>query len=335
MYHERFSGTHYEIGFRWGALLAKHGKFLLDNLGFPITQERLDFAAACAPIYEKHFPEILEEIRGLAEGQGCEPEMLQAFLFSMYAMPPQPHCSCFAVSNGQQILFGRNSDFLTALEKYTMNVTYRFSSGSCAFTGNTTAFLQMEDGVNEYGLALGLTSLYPPAKKPGLNAGMLLRYCLEKCTSTREVIARIQTLPISSAQTFTVADASGDIAVLESYSEAVEVIRPTEAAPYVCATNSFQAFSLRHLNRPELNNWYAELRYRTLSEALPCIYAAMTLDDAAGLLAGRHGFLCQYDRRTGKDTVWSVIYDLKNKRIFRAEGNPSQCIFKEDKRFSI
>ncbi len=27
--------------------------------------------------------------------------------------------------------------------------------------------------------------------------------------------------------------------------------------------------------------------------------------------------MCQYDRNLGVDTVWSVIYDVKNIRIFR------------------
>ena len=36
-----------------------------------------------------------------------------------------------------------------------------------------------------------------------------------------------------------------------------------------------------------------------------------------------------------KDTVWSVIYDLKNKKIYRVEGNPSRKKFIEDKRFKL
>lgn len=59
----------------------------------------------------------------------------------------------------------------------------------------------------------------------------------------------------------------------------------------------------------------------------------MDLDEAKDLLAGKNGFLCQYDRKTGKDTVWSVIYALKERRIYRAEGNPARRGFKEDRRF--
>lgn len=335
MYHGRFHGTHYDIGYRWGALLAKHGKFLLDNIGFPITQDRLDFSVNCLPVYQTCFPEILAEIKGLADGQGCDERKLQAFLFSMYAMPPQPHCSCFAVSNGKQILFGRNSDFLTALEKSNMNVIYHFDGDSYSFTGNTTAFLQMEDGVNEHGLAIGLTSVYPPAIRPGMNAGMLLRYFLEKCKNVQEVIEQIQRLPIASAQTFTVADTSGEITVLECYCDGLEIIWPSLDRPFVCATNIFHAPAMQQLNMPDLDNWDAEPRYQTMTNALSSIAGSISFENAADLLSGKLGFLCQYNRTTGKDTVWSVIYDLKNRRIFRAEANPARRDFKEDLRFHM
>lgn len=36
MYHARFSGSHYEIGFRWGSQLAKHANYILNNIPFPI-----------------------------------------------------------------------------------------------------------------------------------------------------------------------------------------------------------------------------------------------------------------------------------------------------------
>ncbi len=335
MYHGRFNGTHYEIGFNWGALSAQHGNFILNNIGFPITQERLAFSELCVPVYQKYFPEILDEIQGIADGQNCDVKMLQAFLFGMYAMPPSCNCSCFAVVNDKQILFGRNSDFFTGLEKSNMNVIYCFSSPSYSFTGNTTAFVQMEDGINEHGLAIGLTSIQPVSIKPGMNAGLLLRYFLEKCKSTQEVVERIHTLPISSAQTFTVADRFGAVAVIECCSEQTEIIQPSEHNPYVCATNVFHSALMLKYNVSDIDNWRAEPRYQTLVETLKQKVKYMDHDSAAELLSGTNGFICQYDRKTGKDTVWSVIYDLTNKKIYRTEGNPSRHRFKEDTRFHI
>lgn len=335
MYHTEFIGTHYEIGYGVGTSLKQRGVHILDNVPYPITQERVKYASACLPVYQEFFPEILEEINGLVEGQRCELEKLMTVLLSMYAIPPACSCSCFAVSDGEHILLGRNSDFLTELEELNMNVSYRFSDSSYNFTGNTTAFVEIEDGVNEHGLAVGLTSVYPVKIKPGFNAGMLLRYFLEKCKSTEEVVYNIKHFPIGSAQTITVADVEGNIAVIECSAEKTTVIRPSIERPFVCATNVFSSREMLPLQNLSIDNWQAETRYETLVKALTKNGGRMDVRRAQSLLSGETGFICQYDRETGKDTVWSVIYDLKQKAIYRAEGNPGRNRFLKDENFMI
>ena len=56
---------------------------------------------------------------------------------------------------------------------------------------------------------------------------------------------------------------------------------------------------------------------------------------AEKLLSGGCGLLCQYDRSTGRDTVWSVIYDLGQRRVYRSEGNPARAGYRQDTRFSF
>lgn len=333
MYHSHFKGNHFEIGFRWGALLAERGNFILNHVPFPLTEERRSFAAQCLPYYQTYFPAILEEIRGIAAGQHCTASSLQTVLFSMYAMPPACCCSCFAVSNSKTILLGRNSDFVPDLEKWNQNVIYRFSSGSYAFTGNTTAFLEMEDGVNEKGLAIGLTVVYPRIhiKKPGLNAGMLLRLMLETCSSTKEAVHLLQAVPIGSSQTFTLADGNGKLAVVECNADKIAVLPSSTSRAYACATNVFHSNAF--LSSSYINTWQSEERYQTMDSALKTNAIHMDIAGAIELLSGKKGFLCQYDRATGTDTVWSVLYDLKNKCIYRAEGNPSRKKFRTDMRF--
>lgn len=102
----------------------------------------------------------MEEIQGLADGQQCDVRILQAALFSMYSMPPSCNCSCFAFTTEHEILLGQNSDFLTEIERLNQNVVYKLTDGVYSFTGNTTAFVEIEDGVNEHGLSVGLTSVY-------------------------------------------------------------------------------------------------------------------------------------------------------------------------------
>lgn len=332
MYHVTYRGTHREAGLRWGRRLASHGNLILQNVPFPITQARLQFAQQCVPIYRQFFPAVLQEIDGLAEGQGCAPQALQAVLFSMYAMPPACRCFCFAVSNGAQAFLARNSDFLLALRHLNMNVIYRLDGGGFHFTGNTTAFIEIEDGVNEHGFAAGLTAVAPSHIRPGLNAGMLLRLMLETCRTVDEALTLLHSVPVASAQTLTLADAGGAIALVECSCRRVEVLRPAPHQPFVCAANAFHTPAMRAERLEGVDDWAAAPRYRTMLRALGAKAAGMDISGAMALLAGKEGFLCQYDRHSGHGTVWAVLYDLKRRAVWRAEGSPAQRRFVQDAR---
>ena len=143
-------------------------------------------------------------------------------------------------------MLGRNSDFLTAMEKLNPNVIYRSDADSYSFMGNTTAFIEMKDGVNAHGLAVGSASVYPCDRIAGFNAGLLL----------------------SSAQTFTLADADGHIAVIECNGRRTEIIHLiNEEIPFVCATNLFHHPDMLIYNNPKIDDWFAERRYQTMLNA--------------------------------------------------------------------
>ena len=125
MYHGRFSKSHYEAGYNWGSLLYKNGKNIDQSPAFRLTGERRMFAENCLPVYEKYYPEILEEIRGLADVQKNIYEDFYTFLLSMYCFAFDNHCTCFAFKDKDNLIFGRNCDFIVALEKLYMNCLYR------------------------------------------------------------------------------------------------------------------------------------------------------------------------------------------------------------------
>ncbi|MDO5556880.1 MAG: C45 family peptidase [Clostridia bacterium] len=330
MYHARFKGSHYEAGFRYGSCLNKNGITLNQCPTFPIDEKRIKFGKECLKIYKELYPEIVEEIKGLAEGNETSFEFLFTMLSTMYCFNVDNRCSCFAFKDKDNIIFGRNSDFLVSIEKYYMNVLYNLND-SYAFNGNTTAFIEIEDGVNEHGLAIGLTFIAIDKVKPGLNAGILLRYLLEKCKTVDEAINQLKILPIASAQTITMADSTGNMVVVECNSEKIEIVQPENN--FVCATNIFHTESMKKYNLKDFDNWRADERFQTMQKAFE--KANFSLNLANEVLSGKHGFICQYNRKENSDTVWSVIYDLKNKKIFRVEGNPGRKPFKEDTRFKF
>lgn len=326
MRHLAFAGSHYEMGLQQGAALLERGERILEQVPFPITQERLEFAQSCLPVYGRWFPGGLEELRGLAEGQGLPFPLLAGALLPMYCMVPQPRCSCFAVRGGGQSLLGRNSDFLTALKGSNAHLVCR-PAGGLALLGNTTAFVELEDGVNSAGLAAGLTSVLPEPPRPGLNAGMLLRLVLETCGSVGEALGLLERVPTASSHTLVLADRRGDIALVEQHGERRAVRRPAEETAWVCAVNRCHLPETAPPAPDSGDDWQAEERYRTLTRALPA--GLRTAAEAMDLLAGRRGFLCQYDRCGGHDTVWSAVYDLSAGEIWLAEGNPGRLPFRK------
>ena len=334
MYHSRFKGTHYNAGYKWGELLYKNNKIISSQHTFVITEERKKFANQCLPIYKKYYPEILEEIKGIADGQQDFYENLYTFLISMYCFEFDNHCTCLAFKDDNNIIFGRNSDFLVDLEKLYMNCLYKLDN-VYSFNGNTTAFVEMEDGINEYGLAIGLTFIYPKVINIGFNAGILVRYLLEKCKTTDEVIEKLKNIPIASQQTVTVADSIGNIAVVECNAEYIEVIKPNKDGNFVAVANEFNSQKMKKYNNYNVDNWRAEERYSVAYNSLKENSNNFSIELTKNILSGKYGFMCQYDRKTNADTVWSVIYDIKNKKIYRVEGNPSRKQFKEDTRLKF
>ena len=332
MYHARFKGNHYACGYRWGDLLYRKGKQIAENDTFVITEERRTFANQCIPIYEQYAPELLEEIRGIADGQRIPVSDLLTFLLSMYCFRLDHHCTCFALHHNDTLLLGRNSDFLCELEHLYMNCYYQMDH-TYAFNANTTAFVEMEDGVNAYGLAVGMTFVYPNASKPGFHAGMLVRYLLEHCKTTQAALDFLTKVPIASAQTLVIADAGGNIAAVECNCDHVCVIKASDTKPYVVTSNVFHCEALKSYRLlPGMDDWRAKERYQVADQTLKVQKQAYSVSLAKDLLSGKYGFMCQYDRKTGADTVWSVIYDIKNKQIYRAEGNPARKKYREDKR---
>ncbi|MPM92456.1 hypothetical protein SDC9_139591 [bioreactor metagenome] len=96
MYHSRFKGRHYEAGFQWGTRLYQHGLLIMDNHLIDLSPQRHAFSRQCLAVYEKWYPAVLAEIRGIADGQHADFEALCTFLLSMYCFTFTNKCTCLA-----------------------------------------------------------------------------------------------------------------------------------------------------------------------------------------------------------------------------------------------
>jgi predicted choloylglycine hydrolase len=324
MYHPRCTGTHYGMGHKYGSLMKQNSVHLSEVV--KLTSEKKAFGLKCIAACQEVYPEAVEELQGLADGLELTLSDFGGWIFCIYCYEYKRGCTCFAIKDADNMIFARNSDFFTEIRDVCESALYLPDKGY-SFIGNSTAMVQMEDGYNEHGLAIGLTFIPPKIIKPGLNAGILLRYILEKCRTVKEALKALHNLPISSAQTLTMIDKSGEMAVVECNCEKIVIIEPKEDDNYIVSTNQFVSPEMQRyeiLSFPD-----SKVRYEVAHKALKTA-DVYSVELAEKILGGKYGFMCQYERKSGFDTLWSTVYDLKNDRTSRAEGNPSKARFTED-----
>lgn len=327
MYHSRFKGSHYQAGLKYGLKL-KNNRGYIDEKLKNINSKMMNFGLKSTLICKKEYPEFLNELKGISDGLEVDFNVFSSFIFCMYNFTFNNFCSCFAFRDSENIIFGRNSDFLSALKKLCDSCFYHLNS-SYSFIGNTTAMSEIEDGVNEFGFAAGLTFVYPSSIKPGLNGGVIVRCLLESCKNVKEGIEKLKNLTISSSQNILMADRYGDMALVECNCENINIIR--QKNNFLCCSNDFNSTEMKMYNCNLEDNIFSKQRYKTMYNAL-LKQKKSTFLYASYILKGKYGFMCDYDKMLKIDTLWSSIYVLNRNEVYICEGNPKGKSYKIDKR---
>jgi predicted choloylglycine hydrolase len=331
MYHPRFKGSHYDIGVKFGKILKKKN-IDFDKL-ISLDDFQKDFGNKSQKILSNVFPEVSDEIRGVTDGLNYPYEKFATWLLCMGCCYEPKGCTVFCFIHNNKILYGRNNDLPIFLKKTSTSIVYELKNGY-SFIGNTSAMINFEEGLNEYGLAVAMTILVPTMIMPGINSVFLVRYLLEKCTTTKEAIKALQSLPIASACNIILADKRGDMAVAECTPEKKFIRKPAIDENFIVAANHFSSDDMNNHNS---SNWLnliysSDIRYKTAYNALKNVDYNDGVKHAKDILSGKFGFMCQYNKRQNFDTIWSSVFDISHTRIYRAEGNPARIKFKEDVR---
>lgn len=301
-----------------------------------LNEEKLQFGMQSLSLCSDYYPEITEEIRGMAEGMRFPYEPFAAFLFNIGLFGDTHGCTCFCFQQGDDIVFARNHDMFTAYKKTTESCLYRPDKGY-TFIGQGDALIGKEDGVNEHGLAVGMTFVASQHSKPGLNFLFLVRCLLEKASNVAEAINLLHTLPISTAQNIILADKNGDMAVVECSSLGLAVRKPENGSRCIVASNQFIDPAMTSLDhRPEADWYSTQTRYNNVVQALQDSNSDRqdSLELAKQILSGKCGFMCQYKKELSFDTLWSFVVRLNDLDVWRAEGNPGKSKYKKDTRLS-
>jgi predicted choloylglycine hydrolase len=349
MYHPRFKGSHYEIGLTFGKRLKKNNADF--NKIIKLNEFQQNFGIESQKILLNVFPEVCDEIRGMTDGLNYSYDKFASWLLCMGCCYDPKGCTVFSFEHDNNIFYGRNNDLPPFLKKSSISAIYEFKKGY-SFIGNTSAMINFEEGLNEKGLVASMTFVFPNKIVPGLSSVFLVRYLLEKCETTREAVNALQNLPIASVCNILLIDKKGDMLVAECSPDKIFLRKPAKDENFVITVN--------HLTSDEMKNYYADnmdkyfpderlaaydalkdndnhlsnTRYKTAYNALKDIEFIDGVEHSKDILSGKHGFMCQYDKKLDFDTIWSSVFDISNNKIYRAEGNPSRTKYKEDIRFN-
>ena len=341
MYHLRLKGDHYEMGVKRGKI------FNRGKISFPLQLDdfQLEHGKQSEIVLRKFFPEVCEEIRGVSDTIGADYLHFISWMLCMGCcmynlennIPVEIRgCTAFAYSKDGRMIYGRNNDLPPYLRDGSKSEIYSPKNGN-RFNITTSSFINGEEGLNEYGLAVAMTFVMTDLKKirAGFNSCFIVRYLLEKANNTEQAISLLMYLPVASNCNILLADKDGRMAVVEC-TPTVKNIR--EAEPFdngriVCTVNSFVSDKMKPYDDANGNDYDSHKRYRVVMDSFS---SGRIRDDyietTKQLLKGDFGFMCQYDHEPDFETVWSSIFDLESLAIYCAEGDPRKKKFVSDNR---
>lgn len=344
MYHPRLNGSHYEMGKKTGTIFTKA------NVSFPIKLDSFQKKHGKESFFllKKHFPEAAEEIRGVTDAGGYDNELFASWMMCMgcclYNLEEGNSveirgCTAFAFTDRGALVYGRNNDLPLFLKKGSKSILYRPDGGN-TFLLNTSSFINGEEGINEHGLIAAMTFVLPRMDeiKPGLNSVFLVRYILEKCMNFDEAVEALKTVPVSSSCNILIADKNGKTVVAECNPLDRNMRYPEKrdtTDSFIVTVNNFTSDRMKIHDAGDNNLYFSQNRYDTACKALKKPGLTGGTELAENILGGRYGFMCQYEKESGFDTIWSSIFDVKNKKVLRTEGNPAKTKFTEDNRLEF
>lgn len=316
----QFQGTRQEFGEYYGLRLREFNHNFFRHTNKDTLRRQLH-------LYEKFYPELVAEKYAAAAILHQDPQYL---LYEDLAVPvdaqrrrvnPHQHgCTIFAIHENGKVFVGRNYDWLPEarefFERYDIaikgaNRYFAFSDESVwgRHTGRRSRKIYAEDAINEYGLYIGLTASKIDKWNYGLTPSHLIRYIAEHCKTTRQALNVFAKMPCAIPKNFLIADATGNLAVVEHSSRNYEIIRPDKSGILLhtnhCLVPKFKRIDHVYEHNPRSDTFlrYQEANY-LIREQMP----GFQFTDLWRILRESHYVY-------NNDTIWSLALELTEQRF--------------------
>jgi predicted choloylglycine hydrolase len=277
-------GTPYEMGFQQGEQCREAIRRLVPAWVDGYVKDRVDDARKVTehqfPSNLKIYPNLLEELRGVADGSGVDYEKVVQMNFRVWnhigSADPAPSCTVIGMlTENEGVAVGANLD--DPRECY--GLIRRAPKNALTHVTNTwIGAIWGTNGINEAGLAIGQASLAHPAMltHPELRAacreyyfGTIIRIILQSCRDAPEALAVLRRYPTFSS--CILGDAKGNLVLAQCWGATRGIRQANDHGNMVFTTNHHFLPEVvdalaRHGLKPHLSD-YSRVRFEVLERA--------------------------------------------------------------------
>ncbi len=327
----RARGTHRELGRQHGEQAASRIEQHLDLMCATHKIARAELrrrALQFLPMFERHCPHLVDEMRGIAEGAHIE--MAEAMACNIRGLPErggQEGCTAYVVGRDgaaeRGILAGQNSDMNNDVPPlaYVLHLQPKDKPEVLIWTfGGMLGYHGMNSaGVAHFANALG----GGPAARFAMPHYPVKRMMLE-CTSLEQAVNLLRTVPLNSNGNYVLCDGQGRILDIEATTAGPEMIRDNGAG-FLAHTNHF--LCPRYARKENFaQSWKDSFpRIDRMNHLIRSRYGSLTVADMQAFLRDHSGSptgICRHDGDSR--TVASLIAEPARRRMHVAAGNPCQ-----------
>lgn len=325
-------GSAYEIGYQ-------HGKNCRDKILVAIDyscksikknvseNKRREMTNRFLFPIEKEFPELMEELKGIAEGSGIDyQEILLLNFYEEMEASISKECTAIAFSQSDRgPLLGNNLDLECETPPIRVIETIYPQRGYAFISLRLAGTIWSGGGLNEKGLALGQASVGNVSDKAdGINRFILGRLVLQNCKDVEEAVNFLAKHKArAKGLNYMLVDSSGNAAAVERSPTDYGVRRPENVVIYF--TNFFLIPKMTQFNSgTEESQENPRERYKNLAKLVGKQKEECTLDFMKKILTDHHfpGAICRHGGRDINCTFYSLLAVPDEKRLFISEGNP-------------
>lgn len=340
-------GKPYERGYQHGSIARDkvrntvdvYLKHIKDQVGLD-RNDALRKAREFVPVIEAYDPQIMEEIRGIADGsESIFEEIITAnvwreIAYFRYLRTEAPGCTAVAVSREAtklgHTLIGQNHDFIEALAESTAIFEVEQDGDKANFVAVREAGVVGWLGFNSAGLGLLVNGLYSDADKGDLAvpAHIVMRGILN-ARSLGDAIGAVTCRKVAASCNYLLAHADGEIIDLEASPEDVEYLHPENGV--LTHGNHFETNRLRVKDKNKVRLPDSLVRSARAKRLLQAKANEIEVEDIQEILRDHFGYPSSICRHTPPlmRTIISLIMDLDEKKMYLALGNPCELKYEE------